>query len=54
MAEKSAGTAFAGTDVLNVSFVFFCPETCLFGHDSILAIPTLPVISRKLPVDHRG
>ena len=35
MPTMFAGTAVARTGVLNVSFVCFCPETCLSGHDDI-------------------
>ena len=42
-----AGTAFAGAGVLNVSFVCFCPETCLSGHDNIPVVGALRQVGRK-------
>jgi hypothetical protein len=35
MSSRLAGTAIAGSGILHVSFLCFCAESCLSGHDNI-------------------
>lgn len=41
MTAMLAETAFASADTLNVSFLRFYPENCLYGHDNNVAVRSM-------------